>query len=162
MRGGRQRGHRSGSNKRAQRRMNRVNASMPLREQAWAVSECAGFVFGLGAFASRAAEIHRGGGYLNRGAAFISHPRRRRCRWATTDGRLGEHRWLTDIHECAENAGEQESGAVERNRTFTGCPTATSTLRVYQFRHDREIHSCPGAGSPTNARWRLEAMPERL
>ena len=28
-------------------------------------------------------------------------------------------------------------GAVERNRTFTGCPTATSTLRVYHFRHDR-------------------------
>ena len=30
-----------------------------------------------------------------------------------------------------------EGGAVERTRTSTGCPTATSTLRVYQFRHDR-------------------------
>ena len=27
--------------------------------------------------------------------------------------------------------------AVEKTRTSTGCPTATSTLRVYQFRHDR-------------------------
>jgi hypothetical protein len=30
------------------------------------------------------------------------------------------------------------NGAVERTRTSTGCPTATSTLRVYQFRHDRK------------------------
>src|SRR5579871_2647954 len=29
-------------------------------------------------------------------------------------------------------------GAVEKTRTSTGYPTATSTLRVYQFRHDRE------------------------
>ena len=29
------------------------------------------------------------------------------------------------------------AGAVEKTRTSTGCPTATSTLRVYQFRHDR-------------------------
>jgi hypothetical protein len=29
------------------------------------------------------------------------------------------------------------TGAVEKTRTSTGCPTATSTLRVYQFRHDR-------------------------
>ena len=29
------------------------------------------------------------------------------------------------------------NGAVEKTRTSTGCPTATSTLRVYQFRHDR-------------------------
>ena len=35
---------------------------------------------------------------------------------------------------------EQESaGAVEKTRTSTGCPTATSTLRVYQFRHDRIV-----------------------
>ena len=32
-------------------------------------------------------------------------------------------------------------GAVEKTRTSTGCPTATSTLRVYQFRHDR-IGTC--------------------
>ena len=31
----------------------------------------------------------------------------------------------------------QRFGAVEKTRTSTGCPTATSTLRVYQFRHDR-------------------------
>ena len=31
----------------------------------------------------------------------------------------------------------RELGAVEKTRTSTGCPTATSTLRVYQFRHDR-------------------------
>jgi hypothetical protein len=30
-----------------------------------------------------------------------------------------------------------ENGAVKKTRTSTGCPTATSTLRVYQFRHDR-------------------------
>ena len=29
--------------------------------------------------------------------------------------------------------------AVEKTRTSTGCPTATSTLRVYQFRHDRTV-----------------------
>ena len=33
-------------------------------------------------------------------------------------------------------------GAAERTRTSTGCPTATSTLRVYQFRHGRT----PGRG----------------
>jgi hypothetical protein len=31
----------------------------------------------------------------------------------------------------------KQDGAVEKTRTSTGCPTATSTLRVYQFRHDR-------------------------
>ena len=31
----------------------------------------------------------------------------------------------------------KRDGAVEKTRTSTGCPTATSTLRVYQFRHDR-------------------------
>ena len=31
----------------------------------------------------------------------------------------------------------EEIGAAERTRTSTGCPTATSTLRVYQFRHGR-------------------------
>jgi hypothetical protein len=37
-------------------------------------------------------------------------------------------------------------GAVEKTRTSTGCPTATSTLRVYQFRHDREkSRAMPGA-----------------
>ncbi len=29
------------------------------------------------------------------------------------------------------------NGAVEKTRTSTPCGTATSTLRVYQFRHDR-------------------------
>jgi hypothetical protein len=29
------------------------------------------------------------------------------------------------------------NGAVERTRTSTDCSTATSTLRVYQFRHNR-------------------------
>ncbi len=29
------------------------------------------------------------------------------------------------------------NGAAEKTRTSTGCPTATSTLRVYQFRHGR-------------------------
>ena len=31
-----------------------------------------------------------------------------------------------------------KSGAVERTRTSTSKLTATSTLRVYQFRHDRK------------------------
>lgn len=37
-------------------------------------------------------------------------------------------------------------GAVEKTRTSTGCPTATSTLRVYQFRHDRivVVPNCSG------------------
>ena len=30
-------------------------------------------------------------------------------------------------------------GAVQKTRTSTGYPTATSTLRVYQFRHDRIV-----------------------
>ena len=30
-------------------------------------------------------------------------------------------------------------GAVEKTRTSTSCDTATSTLRVYQFRHDRTL-----------------------
>ena len=34
-------------------------------------------------------------------------------------------------------------GAVEKTRTSTGCPTATSTLRVYQFRHDRMKSPAP-------------------
>ena len=38
------------------------------------------------------------------------------------------------------------TGAVEKTRTSTGCPTATSTLRVYQFRHDRSLGK--GAGLP--------------
>ena len=34
----------------------------------------------------------------------------------------------------------QESGAAEKTRTSTGVkPTATSTLRVYQFRHGRTL-----------------------
>jgi inner membrane protein involved in colicin E2 resistance len=37
-------------------------------------------------------------------------------------------------------------GAVEKTRTSTGCPTATSTLRVYQFRHDRKPKA--NAGKP--------------
>src|SRR5690606_22123444 len=32
---------------------------------------------------------------------------------------------------------KEGSGAVKKTRTSTGCPTATSTLRVYQFRHHR-------------------------
>ncbi len=32
---------------------------------------------------------------------------------------------------------KRKNGAVEKTRTSTGFPTATSTLRVYQFRHDR-------------------------
>jgi ribosomal protein L32E len=32
-------------------------------------------------------------------------------------------------------------GAVEKTRTSTPCGTATSTLRVYQFRHDRETQA---------------------
>ena len=41
------------------------------------------------------------------------------------------------------------AGAVEKTRTSTGYPTATSTLRVYQFRHDR---SPRGAGVSRGAR----------
>src|SRR5690606_1679332 len=39
-----------------------------------------------------------------------------------------------------------EDGAVEKTRTSTGCPTATSTLRVYQFRHDRTSQEAGPAG----------------
>src|ERR1700704_3645340 len=39
-------------------------------------------------------------------------------------------------------------GAVEKTRTSTGCPTATSTLRVYQFRHDRTSRKKPVGTGP--------------
>tara|TARA_Y100000052_G_scaffold27605_1_gene37577 strand:- start:8450 stop:8863 length:414 start_codon:yes stop_codon:yes gene_type:complete len=42
-------------------------------------------------------------------------------------------------------------GAVEKTRTSTGCPTATSTLRVYQFRHDRTPKQS-GAHNPKRVR----------
>jgi hypothetical protein len=40
--------------------------------------------------------------------------------------------------EAADFFSQDQDGAVEKTRTSTGYPTATSTLRVYQFRHDRE------------------------
>ena len=43
----------------------------------------------------------------------------------------------TDSPERATDLKAWENGAAERTRTSTGCPTATSTLRVYQFRHGR-------------------------
>ncbi len=43
-----------------------------------------------------------------------------------------------EIRSAAKAADQEgQTGAVEKTRTSTGCPTATSTLRVYQFRHDR-------------------------
>ena len=42
---------------------------------------------------------------------------------------------------------KSSDGAVEKTRTSTGCPTATSTLRVYQFRHDRTSRRA-GANRP--------------
>lgn len=47
-------------------------------------------------------------------------------------------------------------GAVEKTRTSTGCPTATSTLRVYQFRHDRT--PVVGATSGDEARERVATV----
>ena len=41
---------------------------------------------------------------------------------------------------------KEGNGAVEKTRTSTGCPTATSTLRVYQFRHDRTPDSTEAGG----------------
>src|SRR5437868_4368666 len=43
----------------------------------------------------------------------------------------------------------QIDGAVEKTRTSTGCPTATSTLRVYQFRHDRSHRRAGNSGEAT-------------
>ena len=42
------------------------------------------------------------------------------------------------------DTGSNRNGAVERTRTSTDCSTATSTLRVYQFRHDRTPYECAG------------------
>ena len=55
----------------------------------------------------------------------------------------GEFYGLATERECRR----KEYGAVERTRTSTSCPTATSTLRVYQFRHDRTICT-PGLNRP--------------
>ncbi len=51
--------------------------------------------------------------------------------------RRGE--WLQKIRKVIGKGffGNQKSGAVEKTRTSMNCFTATSTLRVYQFRHDR-------------------------
>ena len=38
-----------------------------------------------------------------------------------------------------KDASKRGIGAVERNRTSTSKLTATSTLRVYHFRHDRKF-----------------------
>ena len=38
------------------------------------------------------------------------------------------------------------NGAVEKTRTSTSCDTATSTLRVYQFRHDRIVVGATPSG----------------
>ena len=58
-----------------------------------------------------------------------------------------------------------KSGAVEKTRTSTGCyPTAPSTLRVYQFRHDRverEIANPPRPGK-ANLPGAAPAVGERL
>ena len=37
----------------------------------------------------------------------------------------------------SNTGGKGECGAVKKTRTSTDCSTATSTLRVYQFRHNR-------------------------
>jgi hypothetical protein len=48
--------------------------------------------------------------------------------------------WCVLQHgEKQKNPPKRVFGAVEKTRTSTGCPTATSTLRVYQFRHDRIV-----------------------
>src|SRR5580704_11087496 len=44
----------------------------------------------------------------------------------------------------ARPARAKQDGAVEKTRTSTGYPTATSTLRVYQFRHDRIVSEARG------------------
>jgi hypothetical protein len=56
------------------------------------------------------------------------------CCIAQHDARPGKP---AGIKSAAEAADQACNGAVEKTRTSTGCPTATSTLRVYQFRHDR-------------------------
>src|SRR5262249_49616096 len=46
-----------------------------------------------------------------------------------------------DASQRGRQSGEarraKQDGAVEKTRTSTGCPTPTSTRRVYQSRHDR-------------------------
>src|SRR5690349_22532530 len=49
-----------------------------------------------------------------------------------------------------------DDGAVEKTRTSTPCGTATSTLRVYQFRHDRT--PVVGATSGDEARERVATV----
>src|SRR3990167_11275590 len=57
---------------------------------------------------------------------------------------------------CSPQEGD---GAVKRTRTSTGCPTATSTLRVYQFRHDRTTGLIEADG-PYKAALRLCEAPK--
>ena len=51
---------------------------------------------------------------------------------------------------CSGDPEGFPDGAVEKTRTSTGCPTATSTLRVYQFRHDRKAVSGGGYQTTTH------------
>src|SRR5690606_41023367 len=55
----------------------------------------------------------------------------------------------------AEIRPVRSDGAVEKTRTSTGCPTATSTLRVYQFRHDRSHRRAGNSGERTERKERF-------
>src|SRR5262245_66505671 len=65
--------------------------------------------------------------------AGFSNPQRSSFAKASEDAPPSNELWMARHPE----ARRAKSGAVEKTRTSTGCPTATSTLRVYQFRHDR-------------------------
>lgn len=61
------------------------------------------------------------------------------CIFAPTNIPVSPNAELTDWLKKKKPAEAGFFGAVEKTRTSTGCPTATSTLRVYQFRHDRIV-----------------------
>ena len=83
-----------------------------------------------------------------------------------------ENKTRTDarISHAGEEFGMVGFGAAERTRTSTGCPTATSTLRVYQFRHGRTPRLGPYTGdsadceakSPPYMQWNVRTPSRRM
>ena len=50
------------------------------------------------------------------------------------------------------------NGAVKKTRTSTVLPTATSTLRVYQFRHNRKIFKVKAHASKYTAPYKTKDL----
>ena len=75
--------------------------------------------------------------------------------WPTAGPDVGHIKTQTTDKTQKNRPKPVSVGAVEKTRTSTGCPTATSTLRVYQFRHDRIVvdPNCSSGGACSKRIW---------